>query len=408
VLKNKYGDCKDQAILFISLLKSVGIEAHPALITANFNYGINRKVPSLDFDHVIVCIPREENPFWLDTTPGVTRFPNLSWPCQNKWALVMNGRKSKLLKTVGSTSEDNKGRMNMDMVFKYSTVNYDITVKAEGAQSDLLKGIMKVLPSDRQKEFVGDFFRRSSTLLQVRDIEIADTINPKSPFKIHVHMEFTDDQIQKVPTYSTTFSLKPLLNFFTDLSTLPQPDDRKNSYRFYFPFQLVYDGFCPPPRKGMKPLSLPKRQSIETTFFTFDAEYVRNGDSVQLKKIFKIKQTQINKDQYKQFYESFQEVLKKSDSVINFTYRKEDVQDNELEEAVQREPNNAKAHLELAKSYLRKGKYKEAKGLLDKSVLLEPNNGEIHYFLGIALGYLDFFEDSKRELRKAKELGYKP
>lgn len=406
VLKNKYGDCKDQAVLFISLLKSVGIAAHPALITANFNYEINKKVPSPDFDHVIVCIPREENPFWLDTTPGVARFPNLSWPCQNKWALVMNGQKSKLLKTVGSKPEDNEGKMNMDVVFKDSIVNYYTTIGVEGALSDSFKGLMKILPFDQQKEFINEFFRGSSTMLQIRDVKIADTTNPQLPFEILVHMQFADDQLQKAPRYSTAFSLKPLLNFFTGLSTLPQPEDRKNAYRFYFPFRLVYNGFCPPPRKGMKPISLPKTQSIETPFFTFNVEYVRDGDSVHLKQVFVSKQTRIDREQYKPFYESVQEVLRKSDSVINFTYNRGDIQADELEEVVKKEPDNAKALLELAKSHLRKGRYKEAKALLDKSVLIEPNNGEIHYFLGIALGYLDFFEDSKRELKKAKELGY--
>ncbi len=406
VLKNQYGDCKDQTVLSITLLKSVGIAAHPALIRANVNHEIDTRVPSLDFDHAIVYIPREKGSLWLDTTSGVTRFPNLSWPCQNKWALVVDGEKGKLVKTASSRSEDNESEMNMDIVFKDSIINYDVTIKAGGAHGDLLKGMMKTLSSDRQKEVISEFYRGSSVPSQVRIVEIADVADPRLPFKTVVHIEFVDDQIQKAPSYSTTFSLKPLLRFFTSLGTLPQPQDRKNSYRFYFPYRLVGEGVCSPPREGMKPLHLPKKQLIETPFFTFNAEYVRKGDSVQLKQILKIRETQISKDQYKQFYDSVQEVLKKSEGVINFTYRKEDKQGIEIEEAVRKEPNNPKALLELGKNYLRSGRYKEARETLDKCVLLEPNNGEPHYFLGIALGYLDFLEDSKKELKKAKELGY--
>jgi len=409
VLKNQYGDCKDQSVLFVSLLKSVGIEAYPALVNTNFSSEIDKRIPSLDFDHVIVHIPLKENFLWLDTTSGVTRFPNLHWKCQNRWSLVIDGQKGRFLKTRGSNFDDNEGRVSIDLAFNDSLVDFNTTIKAEGAFSDYLKMIMKTLPADRQKDFIRDYHKKiSSSVVQIRAVEVSDVTNPRLSFRAPAIIEFMDSRILTAPYYSMGFSFQSVLGFFTDLGILPQPENRKNVYQFPHPFQLVLDSVCPPPRKGMRPDTLPQNLSIETPFFTFKSEYVKNGNSIRSNHIFVTKQVRINREQYKQFYESVQEVLKKSYIQINFVHPRGETQTNELEEMVKKEPGNMKALLNLAKDHLRRGRYKEAKELLDKSVLTEPNNGEIHYLLGIAAGSLDLFEESKKEFSKAKELGYKP
>ena len=61
----------------------------------------------------------------------------------------------------------------------------------------------------------------------------------------------------------------------------------------------------------------------------------------------------------------------------------------------------------LAKLYLSKAEYDKAMNVLSKAVIREPDNGEIHYFLGLAFGYLEEYEKSKEEFMKARKLGYK-
>ncbi len=71
VLLNQYGDCKDKHTLFAALLKSVGIEAWPALIGAGGK--MDPDVPSpAQFNHVITYVPNHAPPVWRDTTPEVS------------------------------------------------------------------------------------------------------------------------------------------------------------------------------------------------------------------------------------------------------------------------------------------------------------------------------------------------
>lgn len=67
VLKEGFGDCKDQSVLLIALLKAVGIESHMVL-NATYYTGDNVFLPSEIFDHVFVAVPRGEDTLFLDPT----------------------------------------------------------------------------------------------------------------------------------------------------------------------------------------------------------------------------------------------------------------------------------------------------------------------------------------------------
>ena len=68
VLENKYGDCKDQTVLLIAMLKSLGIDAYPALVRYGENvYPIDRVAPAPgEFSHVIVYARVDGEDLWLD------------------------------------------------------------------------------------------------------------------------------------------------------------------------------------------------------------------------------------------------------------------------------------------------------------------------------------------------------
>ena len=69
VLARRFGDCKDKALLFCTLMRAVGLDAHPALLNTSYRDHIAGWLPSpYDFDHVIACIPRGEGFWWVDPT----------------------------------------------------------------------------------------------------------------------------------------------------------------------------------------------------------------------------------------------------------------------------------------------------------------------------------------------------
>lgn len=69
VLKNRYGDCKDKALLLSKLLQKHGLRAWPALVSTRFQKGIADEVASPGvFDHVITLVEHQGRQYWLDGT----------------------------------------------------------------------------------------------------------------------------------------------------------------------------------------------------------------------------------------------------------------------------------------------------------------------------------------------------
>lgn len=89
VLKNRYGDCKDKANLFNTLLKSLGIPAHLVLVP-RFSQA-DDAVPGLGFNHAISRVRLDGDWVWADTTDEFARFGLLPPGDSGRKVLVMDG-----------------------------------------------------------------------------------------------------------------------------------------------------------------------------------------------------------------------------------------------------------------------------------------------------------------------------
>lgn len=74
-LTNAYGDCKDQAVLFASLLKAKAIPAELVLIGTSPRYAFAAVPVMSDFNHMIVWLPSLNQ--YADTTMGTAAFGTL-------------------------------------------------------------------------------------------------------------------------------------------------------------------------------------------------------------------------------------------------------------------------------------------------------------------------------------------
>jgi len=94
VLQNEYGDCKDKANLFNTLLRSVGIEARLVLVP-RFSQA-HEGIPGLAFNHAISRVTLGGETVWVDTTDDVCRFGMLPPGDPGRKVLVINGETNAL------------------------------------------------------------------------------------------------------------------------------------------------------------------------------------------------------------------------------------------------------------------------------------------------------------------------
>lgn len=74
VFSRRFGDCKDKSLLFVTLLRSLGIEAYPVLVNTQLRRRIADWQPTAGcFDHCIAVVRLDGQTYWLDPTAGFQR-----------------------------------------------------------------------------------------------------------------------------------------------------------------------------------------------------------------------------------------------------------------------------------------------------------------------------------------------
>ncbi|HXI73801.1 MAG TPA: DUF3857 domain-containing transglutaminase family protein [Verrucomicrobiae bacterium] len=74
VFTRRFGDCKDKSLLFVTLLRGLGIEAYPVLVNTQARHTVQDWLPSAgSFDHCIAVVRLDGQTWWLDPTAGYQR-----------------------------------------------------------------------------------------------------------------------------------------------------------------------------------------------------------------------------------------------------------------------------------------------------------------------------------------------
>jgi hypothetical protein len=75
VYENKYGDCKNKTILLITMLREVGINAYPGLISTLYHGRAWEEIPRVNaFNHVITLCIIDDEWIWMDPTVETSSF----------------------------------------------------------------------------------------------------------------------------------------------------------------------------------------------------------------------------------------------------------------------------------------------------------------------------------------------
>jgi tetratricopeptide (TPR) repeat protein len=115
IFKNKYGDCKDQSMLLISMLRYAGISAYPVLIGTKGSYLLDEEFPTLIFNHAICLAKVEEKLVFLDPTAETTSFGDLPGGDQDRKVFVFYEKEGKIQKTPLFAPEHNKAYISLSI-----------------------------------------------------------------------------------------------------------------------------------------------------------------------------------------------------------------------------------------------------------------------------------------------------
>ena len=194
-LKRAYGDCKDQSLLLVGLLRAAGLPARLALLRTGPGEDVRPKIPALDvFNHAIVVIPGER-PIWIDPTSDFARAGELPGQDQGRLALVIGDDTEGLTLTPTSSAADNTylearevrmAELGSSTLVETSTATGLLEQRMRSSLSGTRDDVKKMLSTYAKDEYggtlaanrvgnVSDLRQKLDIQLDVKDTSVGDT-----------------------------------------------------------------------------------------------------------------------------------------------------------------------------------------------------------------------------------------
>jgi hypothetical protein len=97
---NKFGDCKALSMYMKALLECVGIDSHLVLIERDeYPDPFYTEFPISQFNHVLLAVPVANDTIWLENTSSTGAMGYVDVTTQNRPALLVDGKNSRLVRT---------------------------------------------------------------------------------------------------------------------------------------------------------------------------------------------------------------------------------------------------------------------------------------------------------------------
>jgi transglutaminase-like putative cysteine protease len=130
-----YGDCKALSNYMISMLETVGIKAHYALINAGEDFDkLDRSFPSHQFNHALVAVPNEKDTIWLECTSQTNPFGYQGTFTGDRQALLITDAGASIVNTTRYNAEQNIQSRTAEV---YLDLTGDATAKVKTSYSGI-------------------------------------------------------------------------------------------------------------------------------------------------------------------------------------------------------------------------------------------------------------------------------
>lgn len=405
ILKNGYGDCKDQTVLAVKLLRDLGIKADPALIVTRGRGIPDMSIPGISFDHMIVHIPEQNglHEMWMDTTGEASLYPGFSVGIEAQPALIVNEKNNRI--SVLPPLDADKHFAHLELVFdKFEGRNAQasFTLTFGGLYEQRLRSMWQY--SRERDKYFREMFGQIYNSAEVIELTASNADNYWQPFVINGRFAFTNVWGGDKEPINYAFSVTQLTNLFADLRNLHKPADRKQPYAndpgYSLRARIVFNS----PDQKHQPRVKTRGINIDNPYYKLVQTGTQEPHSYVVEQNLVIKPNRIELANYADFYQKTDDLLNSTDWTLTYEY---DATAAEVAALQNSGKNDINSIIALSKLQIKNGNYQQALNTAQAAIKSAPNNAEAHYQLGLALGYTHQFSESDAAFKKAEALGYK-
>jgi len=315
IFENKYGDCKDQAILLVTMLKEAGLSSWPVLIATKDYYNLNEDFPSVLFNHCIAAVPFKGKICFLDPTAQTCSFMDLPPDDQGRKILIFKEEGFQIQETDFFPAEHNLVKQWISL-----KINKDETLLAkksvftfgfyDQAQRYWLLYTQPELIQEALKEKIQDI--SIGAKLDKYSIENAEDLNRP----IVLSYDFTGPEF-----FTLAGNLRIMPQFASVDTSLVAKDKRKYPIDFgVLETTETVDEIEIPDNFIIK--YIPDSLTEESPWLTLIVEYGFKDNRLHFKQKTQFKKSLVTQEEYPSFKKFFEDIAKKTKQRIVLELKK--------------------------------------------------------------------------------------
>jgi len=304
IFRNKYGDCKDQAILLVTMLKKAQLSAWPVLIGTKDYYNLNEDFPNMLFNHAIAAVSLKDKTVFLDPTAETCSFGDLPPADQDRRVLVCKEDGYRIEDTPLYPAQHNLARQIMNI-----KINDDESITAE-------KSIFTFGVYDQAQRYwllytVPELIREQIES-KIQEISIGARLKT---YNIN-NLEDLDKTVElnykfQGPEY---FTIGGKLRIMPQLSSLDSAIVAKDKRKYPIDFSILDTkdtelNIHLAPNFMLK--YMPQDLIEDSPWLKFAVEYKRQKNGLIFKQKVELKKSRISEDEYPEFKNFFESLAKK-------------------------------------------------------------------------------------------------
>ncbi|MBU0558324.1 MAG: DUF3857 domain-containing protein [Bacteroidetes bacterium] len=307
VSERGYGDCKALTNYMHSILKTVNIQSFPVLIkSGSYRYTFINEFPSNQFNHVILCVPLQNDTVWLECTSQSIPFGKISSSNENRNALMITKNGGIVVKTPISSAVNNSQYRKADVIIKSAgNADANVVITWFGNQQVNVRNILEGASPKDQENWILKKIDAPNTTLE------SHTLSGMSDDDLPVKLSLAFELNRYATTTGNRLFFKP--NLMERKSYIPKDVKKRLSpIRYSFPYCDIDSVYYTIP-SDYSIESLPAEVNLQYSFgeFICITEAVENNKILFTRKL-SITEYEFSADNYPE-YRAFMSGIVKSD-----------------------------------------------------------------------------------------------
>lgn len=306
VFEKRYGDCKDQSILLISLLRKLDVTAYAVLCKVRSEGELITKFYSLQqFDHVCVVVPEDENVDVINERNAIFLDPISSYSetgeCSSEWegtyGLLVKKSTGGIIKLPSIEPQSNGTLMKCELEPKGDKLLADVKISYFGDKARMAEAFLENIDEKSLASLVLSNFK--DCILE--DFEVLDANGDR--IILGLNLSFSGFFVKSDNRERLLCPAIKEFPFYSFLDKVQREHSIDLTPRYSFIDSTIIN--IPP---GYRVKNIPRDFETFSLIFKYSADYTKKGNKVLLVEKFSIDRSKVSMSDINRFMSQVRDV----------------------------------------------------------------------------------------------------